>query len=254
MFALRLTPLQSSSLMRFMVKKEAVSSCVSSRFTISSEICMGNTHWLIFCTRISCLFYAALYSVVDSADSKGYCHAEIDGHLCLVPFKYLAPVSLESVEREALAEKRRRHLDQISGRLSVSPVRESLNRTYPPVSTPHLNTGLSSSLNTRPNPLPAASQPRPLPLTSPTRPPPMPTQCNSYQNAQLQRKPAAPSKVRAEYIANQKLYVEWAYIQNLDDKNRSNGTKVTGFKVILMKLFGSINSIARTIACFQDGP
>ncbi|XP_067928454.1 golgin subfamily A member 4-like [Watersipora subatra] len=164
-----------------------------------------------------------IVKVLEQADAKGYARAEVNGRIYLVPMKYL---QLLDISKSASSEKA-----------------AVLSQVFAPTQTPAYHT---RSLTAH---FPAASQSLESQLgsrrtrsASPTKysipsAAPVDNEVNRITTASVQakllRKPRAPTELRAEVIANQKLYVEWAYLHHLEHGTKSNGTPVLGFRVFL---------------------
>lgn len=173
-------------------------------------------------------------------DDEGYLQVEVDGATGIIPIKYLHPIDLDKMEAELLKNKRKAHLDKLSGRI--------YNKQLTVPSPMSQNQAPSSPLNqtfpiVEPNMMQNHNRTRSL---SPVRP--AQGEATSFSNTRhtgsnmsssaapgadrrVQCKPHAPSDLRVEVVANQKLYLEWSYIQFIDHMARSNGTQVIGFRV-----------------------
>lgn len=143
------------------------------------------------------LFYL-LTPFADGSGSGSLCSVEFGGHSFLVPGAYLKLI-------DGVAQSQ----SQAVHHSSSQP--ESVSKPIP--SLPHQADSLPSyGLITHPSPVTAMQQSTP-------------------GHGPIRRKPDAPSNLRVDVVANQKLYMEWNYMSSLDYEGCSNGSKVTGFRV-----------------------
>lgn len=156
--------------------------------------------------------------------------------------KYLQLVDLDKLDRERVMNERKAQLQQLSNTTDFSSA--SQNPTYSEAMSMS-RASLSPQQrddNIRSSPL-SLSRPR---VESPLRTLPATQVTNNRLQVPLSsaqspvsprtitkqlRKPRAPTGLRVEIVANQKLYIEWAYVQHLDHEMKSNGTIITGFRV-----------------------
>lgn len=124
------------------------------------------------------------------------------------------------------------HTSRYSEPPSAAPVlgRPSHSQTYPAPSTPS-TTGIrarSASPYRHNYSAPATLPSESLTMAATTQPNTKPINATTFQ-----KKPLSPGNLTVEIVANQKLYIEWSYVNTLDHNGKSNGTTVTGFRVIV---------------------
>lgn len=154
--------------------------------------------------------------------------------------KYLQLVASDQIDKEYTVNNRRAQLSQLSNTMELAPTQQSqtpaemMNRTFPPSPSQRTDNLRPSSVS------PGRAQVQASPITtlsspvtinrhqsSPSSPPQMILSSENKQH----RKPRAPSNLKVEIVANQKLYIEWSYVHYLDHETKSNGTTVTGYRV-----------------------
>ena len=192
----------------------------------------------------SIFLFSTIFS--EEPDDTGYSKAEINNKIVLVPMKYLQLVDLDKLDRERVINERKAQLQQLSNTtdFSSSPSHnqtspEPMNRTYPQLLPSSRDENVRPG-RVSPSRSPVQSPPRTLQITPATNnrlqvPASMAAPVSPKSAAKQLRKPKAPSGLRVEVVANQKLYIEWGYVQHLDHETKSNGTTVTGFRVCYVK-------------------